>query len=240
MIEGGAGRRSDQDQPAKSEDHLRRDVDGVGPRADENGEEDSADQHAAPHDVFGAVGPHDFSRNQGVGGVGKGADQTEKQGVPGDGKVPRPSPGADEKGPCHRARRIAAVSVFSRQPSACGMQVTIQYDDRGQVLQHRRSPGVGIIDRHKKGKLCQADAENREKDQCHRIFPGLPDGRMRMCFGIFFTKNQVQQNQDNPGADLPDTEDNRCREGQIVQQILPGTSGKSPAESCYDNGNGAE
>ena len=90
------------------------------------------------------------------------------------------------------AATIAAVSVFFGSVLV-RMQAVERCVDRGQILQHRRSPGVGIIDRHKKGKLCQADAENREKDQCHRIFPGLPDGRMRMCFGIFFTKNQVQQ-----------------------------------------------
>ena len=238
MIEGGAGRCSNQDQPAKSEDDLRRDVDGIGPWADKNGEKDSADQHSAPHDVFGAVSPHNFSRNQGVSGVGKGTDQTEKQGVPGDCKVPRPSAGADDKGARHRGDDCGCFRLFRKRSGADAGDD--QNDDRGQILQHRRGSGVGIIDRHKKGKLCQADTENREKDQCHRIFPGLPDGRMRRCFGIFFTKNQVQQNQDNPGADLPDTEDNRCRECQIVQQILPGTSGKSPTESCYDNGNGAE
>ena len=93
MIEGGAGRCSNQDQPAKSEDDLRRDVDGIGPWADKNGEKDSADQHSAPHDVFGAVSPHNFSRNQGVSGVGKGTDQTEKQGrtrrLQGSPAVPR-------------------------------------------------------------------------------------------------------------------------------------------------------
>ena len=238
MVDGGAGRRSDQDQPAKSKDHLRGDVDGVSPRADENGEEDSADQHASSHDIFGAVGSHDFSRNQGVGRGGKGADQSEKEGVPGDGKVSGTSAGADEKGPCHGHKNRSRFR-FSRQPSHLNTGDD-QYDDGGQVLQHRRGSGVGIINGHKKGKLCQTDAENRKKDQRHGIFSGLPDRGMRRGVVVFSAKNQIQKNQNHAGADLPDTENNRRREGEIVQQILSRTAGKSPAEGGDDNGNGSK
>ena len=90
----------------------------------------------------------------------KSANQAEKQAYP-EILVPRPSAGADDKGARHRGDDCGCFRLFRKRSGADAGDD--QNDDRGQILKHRRGSGVGIIDRHKKGKLRQADAENREK-----------------------------------------------------------------------------
>ena len=54
-----------------------------------------------------------------------------------------------------------------------------------------------------------------------------------------FPEKEIQRNQNDPGADLSGAENDGGWESQIVQEILTGTSGKSPAQCGEKDGKGA-
>ena len=138
------------------------------------------------------------------------------------------------------AARTAADSVFVGNVF-CTHTGDEENKDRRQVLQDGCCAGVRIIDRHEEGILCQTDTENSEKRSVSANpfwMSGWRNGRRRASC-VDFRKKEIQRNQNDPGADLSDAENDGGWESQIVQEILTGTSGKSPAQCGEKDGKGA-
>lgn len=225
MVKGGAGSGTNKDQAAESKDYFRCNINVISPRTYKNGKENTADQHPASNDIFCSVGTDDFSWDQRVGGIGSRTDQPEKQGISGNGKPVKMSARTDDKG-SDNSRSNSGCFCFLGE-AFCPDTGDYQNDYGRKVLQDSGSSGIGIVNRHKKCKLCQTDTKDGKDSQNHSVCFRLPDGWMLGRF-FFSAKNKIQKNKDQSGTDLTDAKGHRGRKGKVMEQILPGAAGKAP------------
>lgn len=137
----------------------------------------------------------------------------------GDCKLIESSARTDHKGTCNR--RKDCQKFFSLWEDPLLNTGYNQDNNGGKILQNGSCSGIGIIDRHKKAKLCQAGSKQRKEKKGFAVLFGFPDRWTRLCILSFLAKQFVQYNQDQSCADLPDTEHNRGWEGKTCSRYCP-------------------